>query len=180
MCLDLFMIGAFPFFSQRMELLFSWCRLLSLTLYPCVAMKYWVQKMDCMKSSMPTIYVSVDLFELIFCFVKLTIGNPWYKDKPPPECPYVLGWTANDSSTHHVKIPLPLALRVSEILLVPLKYCIRCTNLAQLSSSCNHTLVVINLMAVQVSGLAFLVAYKLCATRLWNSMTLSWSNFLQS
>ena len=70
------MIEAFPLFSKRMELLLSWCRQLSLTLYPCAAMKYRVQQMAGMKSSMHTISVSVELFVMIFCFVELTIGNP--------------------------------------------------------------------------------------------------------
>ena len=81
-----------------------------------------------MKYSTPTMYVSVELFVMIFCFVELTIGNSRLKDKPPPEYTRILGWNEKDSPTLHFKIPLPLALRVSEILLVPLRYCIICTN----------------------------------------------------
>ena len=81
-----------------------------------------------MKSSTPKISVSVELFVVIFCFVELTIGNPRLKDKPPLEYTRILGWNAKDSSTLHFKIPLPLELRVSEILLVPLRYCIIWTN----------------------------------------------------
>ena len=52
--------------------------------------------------------------------------------------------------------------------------------LSQSSLSGARTLVVRNTMAVQVSGLELLVAYKLFATRLWNSTIFSWSSFLQS
>ena len=134
-------------------------------------MKYWLQKMAGMKSSTPTIFVSVELFVLIFCFVELTIGNPHPKDKPPLECTHTLLWTVKYASTHHFKITLPLALRVSNSLLVPLMYCIRCTNLAQSSSSGAYALVVRNAMDVQVSGLELLVAYKVFANKFRNSMT---------
>ena len=173
MCFFLLLLESFPFFSKIMELLLSWCRKLSLTLYPCAGMKYQVQKIADMKSSTPAISVSMEIFVLIFCFVELTIGNPLPKYKPPPEWPRILGWTANNASTHHFKIPLTLALRVTERFLVPLRYCIRCTSIPQSSSSFACTLVFINSMAVQVSGLAPLVSYKVFATTLWNSTTFS-------
>jgi hypothetical protein len=100
------------------------------------------------------------------------MGKPRPKDRPPPECPRMLVWTANDASTHHFKMPLPLALNISGTLWVPLMYLIRWTNLVQSSLSGSHTLVVQNAIAVQVSGLARLVAYKVFATRLWNSAAL--------
>ena len=156
-----------------MKLLLYWLRRLYLTLQPCAAMKYWVQHISGMKPSTATISVSMEIFVLSFCFVELTIGNPHPKDKTPPECPLILGWTANDASTHHLKIPFPLVLRVSEILCVPLMYHIRCTNSTQSSLLGAHTLVVINTMAVQVSSLALLVALKVFATRLWNSTIFS-------
>ena len=77
-----------------------------------------------MKSSAPTSSVSVELRVLSFCFVEITIGNPRPKYNPPPECPRMLGWTANDASTHHFKMPLPLALRISSSVLVLLMYLI--------------------------------------------------------
>ena len=92
-------------------------------------MKYWVLQIAFMKLLTPTISVSVELSMLRFCFVELTIGNPCPKDKPPPEFPRISIWTENDASTHHFKISIPLALRVSESLCVPLMYHIRCTNL---------------------------------------------------
>jgi hypothetical protein len=51
-----------------------------------------------------------------FLLVELTMGNPRPKDSPPPECPRMLGCTANDASTHHFRMPLPLALRISGII----------------------------------------------------------------
>ena len=111
-----------------------------------------------MKLSTLTISVSVELFLLIFCLVGLTIGNLHPKDKPPPECPRILEWTSNDASTRHFNIPLLLALRVSEKLIVPLRYCIICTNFSLSSSLGDRTLVVRNVMAVQVSGISLLVA----------------------
>jgi hypothetical protein len=44
------------------------------------------------------------------------------------ECPHMLGCTANDASTHHFKMPLPLALSISGIVRVPLMYLIKWTN----------------------------------------------------
>ena len=114
--------------------------------------------MDGMKFSTPTISVSMEVFVFIFCFVGRTIGNPRPKDKPPPECPHILGWTANYASNHHFKIPLPLSLRVSEGLIVTMRCYIRCIHLAQSSSPGARTLVVVNAMGVQVSGLALLAA----------------------
>ena len=109
--------------------------------------------------------------ELLFCGANIGKKIPTYKT--PPECPLILGWTVNDASTHHIKIPLQLALRVSEILRVPLMYRIICTKLSQSSLLVACTLVVRNVMDVQVSGLAILVAYKCFATRLWKSTTFS-------
>jgi hypothetical protein len=135
-------------------------------------MKYRVQHITGMKLSAPTIYVSVELLVLSFCLVEITMGNPHPKDRPPPECPRMLGWTANDASTHHFKMPLPLALTISSIIQVPLMYLIMWTNLVQSSLSGSRTLIVKNAIAVQVSGLARLVAYNVFATRLWNSTSL--------
>ena len=110
----------------------------------------------------------------------LTIGNPRPKDKPPPGCPRILGWTINYASTHHFKISLPLALTDSENLCLPLLYHIICTNLSRSSFPGALTLVVLNSMVIQVSCISLLVAYKVFATRLWNSTTFPWSSFLQS
>ena len=87
--------------------------------------EYRVQQIAGMKSSAPTISVSVELRVLSFCLVELTMGNPLPKDNPPPECPRMLGWTANDASTHHFKMPLALALRISGSMRVPLRYFIK-------------------------------------------------------
>ena len=136
-------------------------------------MKYQVQQMAGMKLSTPTISFSVEPFILIFFFVELMIGNPRPKDNPPPECTRILGWTENYASVHHFKIPLPLELRASESLLVPIRCHIICNNLSQyyLLGACTH--VVRNFMAVQVSGIALLVAYKVFSARVWNSTTFS-------
>ena len=91
---------------------------------------------------------------LNFYPVELKIGDQCLKDKPPPEGPSILGWSVKDAYTHNFKIPLSLELRVSESLIVPLRYRIRCTNLDQLSLLEDYTLVIRNTMAAQVSGLA--------------------------
>ena len=70
----------------------------------------------------------------------------------------MLGWTANDAYTHHLKIPLPLALRISGSMRMPLMYLIMWAILAHLSSYSALTIVVRNATAVQVSGLDRLVA----------------------
>ena len=79
-----------------------------------------------------------------------------------------------------LKIPLLLVLRFSESLRVTLLSCIRCTNLSQSSLSGARTLVVINTMEIQVSGISLLVSYKVFATGLWNSTTFHRSSLLQS
>jgi hypothetical protein len=142
-------------------------------------MKYQVQHIAGMKSSAPTIYVSVELQVLSFFLVELTMGNPRPKDSLPPECPYMLGRTANDVSTHYFMMSLPFALRISGIVWLPLRYIIKCTILVQSSLSGACTLVVKNSMAVQESNMARLVAYKVLATRLWKSTSLSCLSFSQ-
>jgi hypothetical protein len=132
-----------------------------------------------MKSSAPTISVSVELRVLSVCLVELTMRNPRPRDNPPHKCPRMLGCTANDSSTHHFRMPLPLACRMSGIVRVPLMYLIKWTNLFQSSVLGARTLVVRNAIAVQVSGLARLVDYNFFATRLWNSTALSCLSFSQ-
>jgi hypothetical protein len=108
------------------------------------------------------------------------IRNTHPRDSPPPECPRILGCTANDASIHHFRMPLPLALKISGIVRVPLMCLIRWTNLVQPSLSGAHPLVVRNAIAVQVSYLARPVAYNVFATRLWNSTALSCLSFSQS
>jgi hypothetical protein len=108
------------------------------------------------------------------------IGNPVPKDRPPPLCPRMLGWTVNAASTHHFKMPVPLALRISGSVRMPLRYFIRWVSLFQLSLLGARTLIVKNAIAVQVLGLARLVAYNVLATRLWNSTAISGGSFSRS
>jgi hypothetical protein len=115
---------------------------LSWSWYPWASMKYWVQQITGMKSSAPTISDSVELQVLSFCLVDLTMGNPLTKDSPPPLCPHMLGWTVNAASTHHFKMPVPLALRISGSVHLPLRYFIRWISLFQSSLSGACTLVV--------------------------------------
>jgi hypothetical protein len=58
-------------------------------------------------------------------------GKSCPKDSPPPECPLMLRWTSNDATTHHFRMLLPLALRISGSVRVPLRYFIKSTNLFQ-------------------------------------------------
>jgi hypothetical protein len=78
----------------------------------------------------------------------------------------MLGCTANDASTHRFRMPLPLALRISGIVRVPMMYLIKWTNSFQSSLPGARTLVVRNASVVQLSGLARLVEYSVFATRL--------------
>jgi hypothetical protein len=94
-----------------------------------------------MKSLAPTISDSIELQELSFCLVELTMGNPLLKYRPPPLCPHMLGWTANAASTHHFKLQVPLALRISGSVRVPLRYFIRWVSLFQSSLSGACTLI---------------------------------------
>ena len=174
------MLEAFPFFSRIMELVLSWKKTLSKDLIPWDFIKYRVQQITGMNSSESTRSVSVELRVLNFCFVELTVGNPLPKDNPPPECPGVLGWIAKDASTHNFKITLLLTLRMSGSSCVPLMYLIMWTILSQSYRSGAFTLVVRNSTAVQVSGLARLVEYKVFATRLWKCTVLLCGTFLQS
>jgi hypothetical protein len=132
-----------------------------------------------MKLSAPTISVYVELLVLSFCLVELTMGNPHPKDRPPPDCPLMLGWTANDTSTHLFKIPLPLALTISGIVRVPMMYLIRWNNLVQSSLSGSRTLVIKNAIVVQVSGISRLLTYTVFTTRLRNYTSLFLAIFSQ-
>jgi hypothetical protein len=85
MCFVRLLLEAFPFLSKIIELLLSWNKTLYLTPYPYAFIKYLFQQMSGMKSSAPTISVSVELRVLSFCFVELTIGNPRPSDSPSPE-----------------------------------------------------------------------------------------------
>ena len=143
-------------------------------------MKYKLQQIAGVKSSTPAISVSIEIFVLRFCLVDTTIGNTRPKDKPPPECTCILGWTEKYASTQNFKIPLPLALRVRRSVRVPLMHCIRFIILDQFSLFIARTLVVNNVIVVQVSGLARLVGYEVFATRLCDSTNLFWLSFFQS
>ncbi len=180
MCFIWLLLEAFPFFSKRIVLLLSWNKTLSWTWYPWDSMKYQVQQIAGVKSLAPTISDSVELWVLSFCLVELTMGYPLPKDRLPLLCPRMLGWTANAASTHHFKMPVLMALRISGSVRVPLRYFIRWTSLIQSSLSDACTCVVKNAVAVQVSDLACLVAYSVMATRLWNSTALSGGSFSQS
>jgi hypothetical protein len=92
------------------------------------------------------------------------MGKPRTRDSPLPECPRLLGCTENDASTHHFKIPLPLALHISGIVRVPLMHLIKWTNLFQSSLSGARTLVVRNVIVVQVSSLDRLAEYNVFDT----------------
>jgi hypothetical protein len=87
-------------------------------------MKYEVQQIADMKLSAPTIPIP-EIQVLSFYLVKLMMGNPLPKDRPPPQYPHMLGWTANAVSTHHLKMPVLLALRISGSMCMPLRYFIR-------------------------------------------------------
>jgi hypothetical protein len=71
----------------------------------------------------------------------------------------MLEWTANAASIHHFKMLVPLALRIRGSMHVPLRYFIRWTSFLQSSLLGAHTLSIMNAIAVQVLGLAHLVAY---------------------
>ena len=127
-------------------------------------MKSRIQQIYGVKTSRITIYVSVEIFLLIFCVVELKIGNPHPKDKPPLVCPHILLLTKNDAPTQQFNIPLPLALRVSGSVRMPLMYCIKWTSLDRSLSSGACNVILKNAMAMQVSGRAHFVAYKFFAT----------------
>ena len=118
---------------------------------------------------MPTISVSVKIFVSIFCLVEMTIGNTHPKYRPPLECPRIVRWIVNDASTHHLKIHLRWHWESAES-----------PSFSQLSLLIARTLVAKNVVDVQVSGLACLVAYKVISTRLWNHTTLFRLSLLQS
>ena len=83
----------------------------------------------------------------------------------------MLGWTANDASNHHFKITLPLTLRISGSMRMPLTYIIMWTILAQLSMSGAQTLVIRNAISVQVSRIYHHVV-KLHSITVWVLLTI--------
>jgi hypothetical protein len=111
-----------------------------------------------MQSSTETSSNSVELRVFSFCLVEVTMRNPRPIVRPPPVCPRIPGCTAKDPSTHHSKMPVPEALSTSGRVFVPLRYLIMWDSFFQSSVSGYLTLVVRYATAVQVSGLARLVA----------------------
>ena len=70
---------------------------------------------------------------LSFYYVELIVRNNLPIDRPPPGGPLMFGCTVDYTSMQNFSMTLPLALRISGRLLVPLVYFIICTNLAQSS-----------------------------------------------
>jgi hypothetical protein len=107
-------------------------------------------------------------------------GTLGIEDSPPPECPHIFGCTANDASTHHLRIPLPSALNTNGSLRVSIRYFIRCASFLRSSWSGALTLVLKNATEVLVSGLSRFVANSVFTTILWNSTLLTCPSFLES
>ena len=174
------LLEAFLLFSKRIAFLLSWYTIFSKTSYPWASNHYLVHITAGIQSSTAKISVSVDIFVFRFCFVELAMVSTLIIDRPPPVRTLIFGWTVNDPSIHHFSMPLPLALSIICRFLVPLLYFIRWTNLSQLSLAGSFTLVVKNLIAVQVSILDRLVANNIFATRRWNYTARFVLSFLQS
>ena len=151
MCLVCWPLDILPFFSKRTVLLLSWCNTLLLTLWPYASIKYWVQHVASMKSSMPITSVSVELWLFSFCLVESMMGNPHPKDRPLLECPLIFRWTVKDASTHHFKMLLASVLKKSGDLCVSQMHFIRWVSLAQSSLSGSCTLTVRKKIAIQKS-----------------------------
>ena len=149
-------------------------------LYPWASNKYLVHSTSVIQSSTATTSVSSELHVFNFWFVELSMVNPLTVDRPPLVSPLIFWCTAKDISIRHFIIPLPLALRISSNLLVPLIYFIRCTNMVQLSLLGSLTLMVRNETAVHVSDLARLVSNNIVITRGWNSTACLVLSFLYS
>ena len=135
-------------------------------------MKYLVHRTEGIHSSTLTNSVSVELLVFSFCLVDITVGNPLPSDSPPPVWPRMFGCVANEPSIHHLRMPLPLALRIRGISFDPLRYLTRCLNFDQSSLSGSLARVVRKVIEVQVSGRAHLVAYRVFATIVWKSFAL--------
>ena len=169
MCFVRLLIEALPLFSKIIALSLSWYKIFSKTSYPLSSIQYMVHIMVDIQSSTTKFSVSVVLHVFRFCFVKLEMGNPLLVDITPPVRPLVFGCNMNDPSVHQFSMPLPLSLRISGGFLVTLIYFIIWTNLAQSPLSGSLTLLVRNLIVVQVSGLARLAEKNYFATMWWNS-----------
>ena len=111
------------------------------------------------------ISVSSELLVLRLCLVELKIVNTLSIDITQPVQPIMFGYTVIDPSIQNFSMPLPLALRISGRLLVPLIYFIIWTNLAQSSLSDSLTLAARNETSVHLSGLTHLIANNIFAPR---------------
>ena len=131
-------------------------------------------------SSMPTNSLSVKLFVFNFCLVDTEIGKPLPIVNPPPVCPRMFGWTANDASTYHMSIPSLSAPSMRGLSLSPLRYSTKWLSFSQSSMSGDLTLMVRNAMARLISGLALLVTYNAFVPIVWKAAAASLDNYLQS
>ena len=65
----------------------SWCRLLCSTVYPCASVQYFFHNTCGRISSVPTIYVSVELLVFVFCLLYILVVSPFPRVSEPPMCP---------------------------------------------------------------------------------------------
>ena len=157
MCIVRLLLEARPFISSSIALLLSWYKILSLTTNPWAFINKWAQSICGIKSSTTTISPYVELQVLSLCLVDLSKGNPLPMVIAPPVCPLISGCTANNASTYQLKTPVPSAPSINGRSLVLLSYSTIWRSLRQSSISGPLTLVVKNVMARDMSGLALFV-----------------------
>ena len=123
-------------------------------LVPLRFQEYRAHNIDGIMSLTPMSSLSVDLLVFSFCLVELTIGKPLPMVRPPPVCPLMFMWTANDASTYHFNALLVSAPSINGRLTVARRYSIKCPSFLQSSMSGDQTLVVRNAIDTDASGLA--------------------------
>ena len=157
MCFVRLLLEAHPFVSNKIALLLSWYRMLSLTSNPCALIKRRAQSICGIRSSTATISLSVELRVLSLCFVDLSKGNPLPMVIAPPVCPLISGCTANDASTYQLRTPVLSPPSINGNSRVAQRYSITWRSLHQSSMLGPLTLVVRIAIASDMSGLALLV-----------------------
>ena len=120
---------------------------------------------------------SVELRVLRLCLLDPLTTNPFPIIKPKLVWLLKLGREANEVSTYHCSCLDPLALRVSQLWIIYLRYFISLVILVLSSSSGSQTRVMKNVMAGVTSGLAHLQRNNPCAVLLWKCSCSSGGNF---
>ena len=173
MCFVCLLNDNMPLFSKSIALLLSCNTVDGPRLYPCSDRKFWVQIICPSTSFIPISSDSVELHVLIFCFNNVLNVLPLPRVTVPLVCPRMFGWTAYNTSTHHLIVLNSSANNVSIRLIVPCIYLMSRTSFFQSSSLDFVTRVIKNTTATWISGCPRLLTKSSFTVMWWKFICLS-------